>query len=333
MTVRILMITALTMFAGTATAGGQSTEKNATKTSASSAETRMDQWKREGRRMNFIADHDHDGDGRVSSIEFEQSRRDRFDATDSNTDGTVDEQEYVYEWEDRLDAQLEIDRSGRAKQTYVRFAAMDKDDDELMSWDEYAASGNRIFTGWDTNKDGVIDSADPERSYNWSPKPDSELTAEELEQRRERKMSYARSMLVMPTTHNLEGVMARYDLDQDGRVERDEFDGKRRADYDLTDFNGDGTLEPDEYASEFEDRMDAVIETFRAESVQQSRRRFEALDNDEDGRMTFAEYRESGNKIFARYDGSQDGYVSLDDPMPPRFEVVEDKQLAASNGD
>ena len=129
MTVRILMITALTMFAGTATAGGQSTEKNATKTSASSAETRMDQWKREGRRMNFIADHDHDGDGRVSSIEFEQSRRDRFDATDSNTDGTVDEQEYVYEWEDRLDAQLEIDRSGRAKQTYVRFAAMDKDDD------------------------------------------------------------------------------------------------------------------------------------------------------------------------------------------------------------
>ncbi|MEM6808131.1 MAG: hypothetical protein AAF574_02765 [Pseudomonadota bacterium] len=330
---RVIPFAVLAFCASTAIAGDGTAEKATTKTSVSAAEARMAQWKQEGRRMNFIADHDHDGDGRVSSIEFEQSRRDRFDLTDTNSDGIVDEQEYVYEWEDRLDAQLEVDRSGRAKQTYVRFAAMDKDDDEFMSWNEYAASGDRIFTGWDTNKDNVINSADPERSYNWSPKPDSELTAEEREQRRERQMSYARSMLVMPTTHNLAGVMARYDLNEDGRVERDEFDGKRRADYDLTDFNGDGTLEPDEYAGEFEDRMDAVIDTFRAESVQQSRRRFGKLDDDSDGQMTFAEYRASGNRIFARYDGSQDGYVSLDDPMPPRFEAADEQQLAANTGD
>ncbi|MEM9172380.1 MAG: hypothetical protein AAGA84_06710 [Pseudomonadota bacterium] len=271
----------------------------------------------------------------MSTIEFETSRRSRFDATDTNSDGVVEEQEYVYEWEDRMDAQLEKDRSGRAKQTYVRFAAMDKDDDERMAWEEYAASGNRIFVRYDTNEDGVIDASDPAPSYNWTPKPDSELTAEELQKRRDRQMSYARSMLEMPTTHNLEGVMVRYDLDGDERVERAEFDGKRRADYDATDFDGDGTLIADEYASEFEDRMDEAIEKFRAKSIKQASKRFNALDDNQDGVMTFAEYRQSGNRIFARYDGSHDGYVNLDDPMPPRWGSAPKTQTqtqVASNG-
>ncbi|MEM7430660.1 MAG: hypothetical protein AAF351_01845 [Pseudomonadota bacterium] len=305
-----------------------------TKTAEDPLDVLMQQWKREGRRLNFVADHDHDGDSRVSSMEFEQSRRDRFDITDTNDDGIVDQQEYVYEWEDRLDARIEDDRESRVNQTYVRFEAMDKDDDAFMSWDEYAASGDRIFTGWDTNDDNVIDANDPPRESRWTPKAESEMTAEELTQRNERKMAWARSTFEMPTTHRLEGVMARYDLDENGSVGRDEFDGKRRADYDATDYDGNGTLDADEYADEFQDRMDPVIETYRAESVEQSHRRFEALDNNDDGAMTFAEYRESGNRIFARYDVTEDGYVKFDDPLPRPFEeLANEPEVAAANVD
>lgn len=311
-----------------------STEGASAQTAEDSLEARMQQWRREGRRLNFVADHDHDGDSRVSSVEFEQSRRDRFDITDSNDDGVVDQQEYVYEWEDRLDARIEDDREGRVNQTYVRFAAMDDDDDERMSWNEYAASGDRIFTGWDTNNDNVIDANDPPRENRWTPKPDSELTADELQQRQQRKMAWARATFEMPTTHNLDGVMARYDLDADGSVHRDEFDGKRRADYEATDFDGDGTLDADEYADEFQDRMDAVIDEYRVQSVEQSHRRFEALDDNSDGIMTFAEYQTSGNRIFARYDITEDGYVSVDDPLPRPFEeTTNEQEVAAANVD
>ncbi|MEM1261964.1 MAG: hypothetical protein AAGH76_06190 [Pseudomonadota bacterium] len=331
--IRFSIIAAVLGIVSPVFADDYATPPDAGKSSTLTTEQRMDQWRREGRRLNFIADHDHDNDQRVSSIEFEQSRRVRFDATDTNSDGVVDTQEYVYEWEDRLDAQLEEDRTGRVRQTYVRFAAMDKDDDEFMSWNEYAASGERMFTGFDTNKDGTVNAQDPKRVRNWTPKADNELTAEEREQRRERKMAYARNMLVMPTTHNMDGMMVRYDLDQDGEITREEFDGKRRADYDGTDFNSDGTLDADEYASEFEDRMDAVIETFRADSVRQSQRRFESLDKNDDGTMTFAEYRESGNRIFARYDASHDGYVNIDDPLPAPFSDADVQEVVANSAD
>ena len=278
--------------------------------------------------MSFIDTHDHDEDLRVSSIEFEQSRRDRFDITDTDDDGVVDEQEYMFEWEDRMDAQLEKDRQGRVKQAYVRFDAMDRDDDKEMSWDEYAASGDRVFTAWDTNDDQVIDADDPPRKYNHTSKSDDELTEDERQKRRDRQIAAARSMLKMPSTHDREGMMTRYDRNGDGRIERSEFDGKRRADYDATDFNNDGTLVADEYVGEFEDRMDTTIESFRVDSIRQSKRRFEALDDSGDGVMTFAEYQDSGHGIFARYDVTGDGYIGDDDPMPLPRDETQGQQVA-----
>ncbi|MEM7707464.1 MAG: hypothetical protein AAF358_18045 [Pseudomonadota bacterium] len=327
---RVISTALILAMSVTAAIAGSSDNASSSKISA---KDRMNQWKQEGRRLSFIDRHDHDGDARVSTIEFEQSRRDRFDLTDADNNGVVTVVEYQNEWEDRMDAQLELDRRARVKQAEVRFGAMDKNDNDVMEWEEYAASGDRMFTRRDTNEDLVVDAMDPPSSYSWTPKPDSELTAEELQQRRDRQIAYARNMLEMPTTHNLEGMMVKYDQNADERIDREEFDVKRRADFDHTDFDGNGVLTAEEYVSEFEDRMDEAIESFRVSSIKQSKRRFESLDDDASGEMSFAEYRESGNRIFARYDVSGDGYIAQEDPMPVPFEEEEPKQEIAANAE
>ncbi|MEM7279028.1 MAG: hypothetical protein AAF385_12955 [Pseudomonadota bacterium] len=328
--IRTVLVIASFLLAACAAAGVASDASVKPTKSSDSRDALMAAWERKGKRLSFIDSHDHNKDGRVSSIEFEQSRRDRFDQTDSNNDRLVDEQEYAFEWEDRMNTQLDIDRNARMGQTFVRFDAMDKDDDERMSWDEYAASGDRIFTGRDTNEDNVIDALDPPAVNRWTPKPESELTADELKRRQEWQIGSARALLEMPTTHNLAGVFARYDLNGDERVERAEFDGKRRADYNATDFDKDGTLTASEYAGEFEDRMDTVIANYRESSIKQSRRRFQSLDANDDAVMTFTEYQDSGRRILARHDVTQDGYVDSDDPLADPIDRGQDQQIATN---
>lgn len=279
----------------------------------------------QARKDVFIDRYDHDSDGRVSSVEFEQSRRNRFDITDENDDGTVSSDEYAFEWEDRLDAQLAVDRKGQVRQTGVRFNALDRDDDGRMTWDEYAASGERMFGHRDTNEDGVIDDSDPEPERTW--RREEPQTAEARERQRERRIAWVSSMLHVPSTHTLAGMMTRYDADGDGRIGRAEFDAKRRANFDLTDDDDDGWVSDDEYLAEYEDRLDGYIAESRTESVQQSRRRFDALDTDESGAMTFREYQNSGHGIFSRWDTGDDGYVDEQDPNPePRERVADASQ-------
>ncbi|MEM7217295.1 MAG: hypothetical protein AAF515_02950 [Pseudomonadota bacterium] len=267
---------------------------------------------REVRRVQFIDRYDRDADGRVSSIEFEQARRDRFDITDEDASGTVSREEYVYEWEDRLDAQMIKDRASEVKQTQVRFGALDRNDDERMTWREYQASGKRMFKAHDGNRDGKIDAEEPNRPRERA------RTARKIdpEQMKAWQLARVNRMLRMPSTHRRSGVMVRYDTDGDELVTRKEFNAQRRSDFDRTDADGNGWLSADEYLAEYEDRLDAEIEIQRRESVEQAGRRFAALDDDEDAAMTFAEYQDSGHSMFARHDASGDGYVTTSDPLP-----------------
>ena len=269
----------------------------------------------------FIARYDSDEDRRVSSVEFEQARRDRYDITDDNDDGSVSPDEYTFEWEDRLDAQLALDRKGQVRQTGVRFGALDSDDDERMTWEEYSASGERMFSGRDTDEDGVIDDRDPAPDRTWQ--REEADTEEARERRRQERIARVSTLLNTPSTHTLDGMMSRYDGDGDERITREEFDLKRRADFDLTDDDGDGWVSQDEYLAEFEDRLDRYVAESRRESVEQSRRRFEALDDDGNGAMTFAEYQDSGHGIFGRWDTDGNGYVSDRDPNPAPRERLE----------
>jgi len=108
----------------------------------------------------FVVEHDLDRNGKVDTAEFERFRRERFAATDSNHDGTLSRDEYVGEFAQRLQ-HVEGQASERQmKQADVRFNVLDQDKDGKMTWDEYAASGQRLFQRADRNGDGVVDAHD-----------------------------------------------------------------------------------------------------------------------------------------------------------------------------
>src|SRR5690606_28696442 len=107
-----------------------------------------------------------------------------------------------------------------------------------------------------------------------------------------------------------------YDADGDDAVTRAEFDAGREATFARTDSNGDGRIDEQEYVFEFEDRLDAALAATRKGQVDQTYRRFQALDRDEDGRVTFAEYQYSGHRMFARHDTDANGVVTFGEPAP-----------------
>ncbi|MEI8705770.1 hypothetical protein [Pseudoalteromonas sp. B62] len=110
----------------------------------------------------YINQYDTNNDGNVHLAEFDNARQNNFNSTDENKDGAVSENEYVFEYQDRMDKQLTLDRLVQVKQTTVRFKALDKNENAKMEWQEYQASGVRSFTKYDVNKDGTINDLDPE---------------------------------------------------------------------------------------------------------------------------------------------------------------------------
>lgn len=116
----------------------------------------------------FIAEHDLNADGKVDAAEFERFRRARFAETDSNGDGTLSHDEYVGEFARRLQHAEGKTNERQMKQADVRFNVLDKDRDGKMTWDEYAASGDRLFKRADRNGDGVVDARD-----NAAPDPEA----------------------------------------------------------------------------------------------------------------------------------------------------------------
>lgn len=282
------------------------------------------------RQAQFIDRYDADDDDRVSSVEFEQARRGRFDLTDEDESGKVSSEEYVYEWEDRLDLGLARDRKLAVTQTFRRFAALDENDDAGVTWSEYDASGRRMFSAHDSDKNDEINGADTKRDnimYN----PRKTLTEDQQEAEQARLIRRANRMLRMPSTHTLKGMLTKYDSDGDEVLSWREFNLARKEDFARSDVDQNGSVDEEEYVIEFEDRLDARISETRAGSVKQARRRFKALDDDADGAMTFAEYQKSGHGMFKRWDSGDDGYVSRDDALPkPREQRAEQEKDGGS---
>jgi Ca2+-binding EF-hand superfamily protein len=109
----------------------------------------------------FIALYDNHGDGQVTREEFTAERQASFKATDTNGDQWISAEEYLLEFENRLDLQAKQVRTGQLKQAHIRFGALDRDKDGDLTLQEFAASGDRIFSGWDVNNDGVVNVQDP----------------------------------------------------------------------------------------------------------------------------------------------------------------------------
>lgn len=245
--------------------------------------------------MHFVALYDDSGDGRLDWAEFDAFRRHRFDATDTDHDGTVDIEEYVAEFDIRRNKDLQQQRAGQVTMTQTRFAALDGDKDGQIARAEFDASGERVFAQGQKTLAALDDGSDT------ALRPRSRAS-------------------LMPTSHTAEGFLGLYDVDGDGEVARAEFDARRGAQFTRTDSNGDGALDVAEYLTEFQTRLEARIAELANAPDTQSRVRFRSLDADKDTRMTFAEYQVSGKRMFVTADRNHSGIVDADDaklPPPP----------------
>jgi Ca2+-binding EF-hand superfamily protein len=268
------------------------------------------------RKLVFVNQYDLDGDWLLYAGEFEHARKRRFNNTDENQDAVVNEEEYVFEYQNKLDTQLIIDRKGQVQQTIVRFNALDKNENDRIQWQEYAASGLRSFTRYDVNGDGNIDTQDLAPLNTWKRKDTAEMTKQQQENLRDRQLASAKRSLSMPSTHNKKGMFSKYDNNQDGVITKAEHQLRRRADFDLTDEDNNGWVSQDEYLFEYQNRMDKQIAKTRLAAIKQTYVRFGVLDKNEDGQMTIEEYQFSGQRSFNRWDSDKNDLVSMSEALP-----------------
>ncbi|AWH53542.1 hypothetical protein C1924_10295 [Stenotrophomonas sp. ESTM1D_MKCIP4_1] len=255
----------------------------------------------------FIAEHDDNNDGRVTWQEFETFRRARFDATDTDRNGTVEEAEYVAEFDARVAAEIERERAAQVEQTKARFAALDTDRNGLVSRAEFDAAGEKTWQG------GQKALANKATETKDAPKHEARTAAGA-----QRFDSRRRSRLGMPTSHTAAGFLELYDENGDGKVDRAEYDRVRAAQFARTDGDADGQLSLDEYLAEFETRVDRRIDALDQGGDRQVHVRFGVLDADKNGHMTFAEYQVSGKRLFDTADRNKDGVVdAVDATLPP----------------
>lgn len=264
------------------------------------------------RYSDLVATYNSDKYEQITWNEFDQWRLNRFNSTDKNNNTLVDADEYLYEFEGRLDDSYEAWRSNQVKQTHTRFKALDQDDNQFISWQEYQQSGQKIFSRFDTNKDGRINDVDR------LPISESQLASEKLSASEKadrsalrRRMSLAR--IDLPSTHEKEGVLGIYDTDLDQQVSAEEFKHARKKAFSTTDKNNDGQVNEEEYLLEFEDRLDQAMERSRSKAIKQTSVRFKSLDDNNDGVMSFAEFQISGKRMFSRWDKNEDGQISSAD--------------------
>lgn len=118
----------------------------------------------------FLGSYDANRDGQVTRAEFDAIRLQRFKAADTNGDGVLSEDEYVAEFAARLKRQYfdegrqpDAAYENNIKQAHTRFGIVNRARDGKFTRAEDQAIADKTFTGLDTNGDGVVSKADPQR--------------------------------------------------------------------------------------------------------------------------------------------------------------------------
>lgn len=117
-------------------------------------------------REAFMLKYDSNEDGVVSKEEFDAVRKTSYQDKDMNGDGVITADEYVAEWQVRLEKQLEQQRKSSIEQAYVRYGVLDSDENNDMTLEEFNASGNKTFSRYQTSLEGS--KSEPEKGKNKS---------------------------------------------------------------------------------------------------------------------------------------------------------------------
>jgi len=264
-------------------------------------------------KYRWLAKYDSNQDYTVDLEEAYNARIASFKTADKDKNYLISVSEYQQYFEANLQAKIDYDRKQSVKQTHVRFNAMDKDDDKLMSYDEYMTTAKRSFDFYDTNEDGVITSEDKKPTFTSSKK--STLTdaekVEKAEKKRKNKMSSATRVVRMPTTHSKSGMLSMYDQNNDKKITWEEYQKKRNVDFTRADEDGNNELTSDEYVTEFEDRLDTQIAITKEKELAKSTLLFSNLDKNKNQQISIAEFQLKTLVNFNHYDTNNDGKVTF----------------------
>lgn len=252
----------------------------------------------------YIQVMDLNQDGAVTPDEVEKQRRQHFATVDRNGDGGIDMQEYVDEFRQRMQGRIQDEMGEINRMTDVRFESLSGKQSHI-SRSRYDQAGERAFSAY---AQGKLPAALP------------------------RQPGQRRSALQMPTNHTKEGMLALYDRNLDGQLTREEFDLVRDEQFKRTDINRDGRLSRAEYATEFQQRVDARLHEMMTREMRQARVRFGVLDDNKDDRIDADEYVRTGQQMFKRVDRNQDGKVTAADAAPPKSKDAKNKDVKAPQG-
>lgn len=100
-------------------------------------------WQRRGERL--FDSFDSNGDGKLTQVEVDQVRRDRFTQFDTDADGKLTLQEYQALWLDAMRRDM-VDQ----------FQRIDDDGDAMVTAEEFAAPFGKVVRHMDRNNDGEL---------------------------------------------------------------------------------------------------------------------------------------------------------------------------------
>lgn len=119
----------------------------------------------------FMGSYDANRDGTATRDEYDTLRKQRFIKADTDGNGSLNEAEYIAEFEGRLKQQYAAEKKApdesyqnSMRQAHVRFGILDTNKDGTISVEEELAIAERTFKGADHNGDGKVDAADEKAS-------------------------------------------------------------------------------------------------------------------------------------------------------------------------